>query len=142
MFIVQVLLRISFPHHSFFTARLLTRLPFFCLAYPLFIAFEYSVLAYHIIMVPSFCAFLLGAASIVAARPVVEARTVTSLDQAATAEAQQRDNTATRAFSGVPIKVSDSRTYSSRWSTDTVWRRPRTGSASSSTHCLEIFERT
>lgn len=56
-------------------------------------------------MTPILCALLLGTASIVAARPVIEARTVTSLDQAATAEAQQRDDTATRAFSGVPIKV-------------------------------------
>ncbi|KAJ9606872.1 hypothetical protein H2200_008882 [Cladophialophora chaetospira] len=48
-----------------------------------------------------------NAASIVAAHPLVEARTVSSLDQAATEEAQQRDDTATRAFSGVPIKTSD-----------------------------------
>ncbi|ETI22495.1 hypothetical protein G647_06570 [Cladophialophora carrionii CBS 160.54] len=52
-------------------------------------------------------AFLLGAASLVAARPVVEHRAVTQLDQAATEEAQQRDDTATRAFSSVPIKTSD-----------------------------------
>ncbi|OCT51519.1 putative mg2+ transporter protein [Cladophialophora carrionii] len=52
-------------------------------------------------------AFLLGAASFVAARPLVEHRAVTQLDQAATEEAQQRDDTATRAFSSVPIKTSD-----------------------------------
>jgi hypothetical protein len=34
-------------------------------------------------------------------------RAVTSLDEAATAEAQQRDDTATRAFTGVPIKTAD-----------------------------------
>jgi hypothetical protein len=50
-------------------------------------------------------AFLLGAASLVASRPVIEHRAVTQLDQAATEEAQQRDDTATRAFSSVPIKV-------------------------------------
>ena len=56
-------------------------------------------------MTPVLRAFLLGTASLVAARPAIEARTVTSLDQAAVAEAQPRDDTATRAFSGVPIKV-------------------------------------
>ncbi|EXJ58543.1 hypothetical protein A1O7_05970 [Cladophialophora yegresii CBS 114405] len=50
--------------------------------------------------------FLLGAASLVAARPVVEHRAVTQLDQAATEEAQRRDDTATRPFSSVPIKTS------------------------------------
>ena len=55
--------------------------------------------------------FLLGAASFAAARPLVEKRTVTQLDQAATAEAQQRDDTATRAFSSVPIKVRHTTKY-------------------------------
>ncbi|KIW85852.1 hypothetical protein Z517_01244 [Fonsecaea pedrosoi CBS 271.37] len=49
----------------------------------------------------------LGGASFSAALPVAEKRTVTSLDQASFEEAQQRDDTATRAFSGVPIKTSD-----------------------------------
>ena len=56
-------------------------------------------------MTPLVYAFLLGTASLGAAFPVIENRAVMSLDQAATAEAQQRDATATRAFSGVPIKV-------------------------------------
>ncbi|AEO69629.1 uncharacterized protein THITE_2021944, partial [Thermothielavioides terrestris NRRL 8126] len=39
----------------------------------------------------------------------LQLRTVDSLDEAATAEAQQRDNGATRAFSNVQIKTSDGR---------------------------------
>lgn len=68
-------------------------------------AFAYYILVQHSTMTPVLRAFLLGTASLVAARPAIEARTVTSLDQAAVAEAQPRDDTATRAFSGVPIKV-------------------------------------
>lgn len=63
-------------------------------------------------MVSSIYAFILGTASLVTALPVAEKRTVASLDQAAFAEAQQRDDTATRAFSSIPIKVS----YSMRMS--------------------------
>nr|GAT49394.1 predicted protein [Mycena chlorophos] len=47
---------------------------------------------------------LLGASASIAA-PIMR-RTFTVLDPAATAEAQVRDNTATRAFSAVPIKTS------------------------------------
>jgi hypothetical protein len=49
---------------------------------------------------------LLGAIALssVSARPM-ERRTVTSLNQAAFQEAQQRDDTATRALSSVEIKV-------------------------------------
>lgn len=39
------------------------------------------------------------------AAPLLEARNVTALDQQGFEEAQQRDDTATRAFSSVPIKV-------------------------------------
>ncbi|KAJ7588162.1 hypothetical protein C8J56DRAFT_66401 [Mycena floridula] len=49
---------------------------------------------------------LLGSAALGVAVPLTS-RTVTSLDQAAFAEAQQRDNTATRAFSSTQIKTSD-----------------------------------
>lgn len=58
-------------------------------------------------MIPLLYAFLLGGASFVDAYPLIDPRTVTSLDQAAFAEAQKRDDTATRAFSSVPIKTSD-----------------------------------
>lgn len=50
-----------------------------------------------------FTSLLLGA-GLSAAAPIYR-RTVTSLDQAATAEAQQIDNTATRALTGTAIKV-------------------------------------
>lgn len=56
-------------------------------------------------MVALLYAALLGGASLIAGLPVAEKRTVTALDQAAFEEAQQRDDTATRAFSSVPIKV-------------------------------------
>lgn len=49
---------------------------------------------------------LLAAAAITTALPgTIQQRTVTSLDQAAFDEAHTRDDTATRAFSSVPIKV-------------------------------------
>lgn len=48
-------------------------------------------------------------AAVVAARPRVLPRSVASLDQAAADEAQQRDDTATRAFSNVQITTSDGR---------------------------------
>ncbi|KAL6242851.1 hypothetical protein RBB50_010497 [Rhinocladiella similis] len=57
-------------------------------------------------MVALLYAALLGGASLIAGLPVAEKRTVTALDQAAFEEAQQRDDTATRAFSSVPIKTS------------------------------------
>ncbi|EXJ71743.1 uncharacterized protein A1O5_05552 [Cladophialophora psammophila CBS 110553] len=53
------------------------------------------------------CALFLGSASFSVAHPIVEKRTVTALDQATFEEAQQRDDTATRAFSSIPIKTSD-----------------------------------
>jgi hypothetical protein len=48
---------------------------------------------------------LLGCAALAAAGPVVGPRAVDKLNEEATAEAQQRDNGATRAFSNVQIKV-------------------------------------
>ena len=52
-------------------------------------------------------ATLVGAAAVIFASPFirVEPRTVAALDSAATAQAQQRDNTATRAVSNSQIKV-------------------------------------
>jgi hypothetical protein len=51
--------------------------------------------------------FALMSAGVSIAAPVtINRRTFTNLDAAATAEAQVRDNSATRAFSAVPIKVS------------------------------------
>ena len=47
---------------------------------------------------------MLAFAAVAAAGPILP-RTVASLDEGATAEAQQRDNTATRAFSNTQIKV-------------------------------------
>ncbi|KIV85023.1 hypothetical protein PV11_00761 [Exophiala sideris] len=57
-------------------------------------------------MISPLSAVLLGTATFVAAHPMIEKRNVTALNQAAFEEAQQRDNTATRAFSSVPIKAS------------------------------------
>ncbi|CAF9908012.1 MAG: hypothetical protein GOMPHAMPRED_006047 [Gomphillus americanus] len=53
-------------------------------------------------------ATLIGAAAVIFASPFarIEPRTVASLDPAATAQAQQRDNTATRAVSNAQIKTS------------------------------------
>ena len=56
-------------------------------------------------MIAPLSALLLGAAALTSAAPVVEKRVVTALNQQAFAEAQQRDNTATRALSSVEIKV-------------------------------------
>jgi hypothetical protein len=56
-------------------------------------------------MIALIYAALLGGTSLVTGLPVAEKRTVTALDQAAFEEAQQRDDTATRAFSSVPITV-------------------------------------
>ncbi|KAL2136363.1 hypothetical protein VTI74DRAFT_4195 [Chaetomium olivicolor] len=50
--------------------------------------------------------FLLALAALVGATPL-QSRAVASLNEAATAEAHQRDNGATRAFSNVQIKTSD-----------------------------------
>ncbi|KAL2271941.1 hypothetical protein VTJ83DRAFT_1312 [Remersonia thermophila] len=58
-------------------------------------------------MLPSFVQFL-GWAALATATPL-RVRAVDSLNEAATAEAHQRDNTATRAFSDVQIKTSDGR---------------------------------
>ncbi|KAK7902725.1 hypothetical protein LTR67_002371 [Exophiala xenobiotica] len=58
-------------------------------------------------MIALIYAALLGGTSLVTGLPVAEKRTVTALDQAAFEEAQQRDDTATRAFSSVPITTSD-----------------------------------
>ncbi|OAA61915.1 Ricin B-related lectin [Niveomyces insectorum RCEF 264] len=56
----------------------------------------------------SFCAWAsVAAAGYLDRPPAVLPRTVASLDQAATAEAQQRDDTATRAFSNVRITTAD-----------------------------------
>jgi len=51
---------------------------------------------------------LLAWAAVVVANPFVP-RAVTSLNEEATAEAQRRDDSATRAFSNVQIKTSDGR---------------------------------
>jgi hypothetical protein len=48
----------------------------------------------------------MSAGASIAAPVTINRRTFTNLDAAATAEAQVKDNTATRAFSAVPIKVS------------------------------------
>jgi hypothetical protein len=48
---------------------------------------------------------LLASAALASANPVIHTRAVTSLDQAAFAEAHQRDDTATRASSNINIKV-------------------------------------
>ena len=48
---------------------------------------------------------LLGSAALSFASPLLNVRTVAALNTAAFEEAQQRDDTATRAFSGTQIKV-------------------------------------
>lgn len=48
---------------------------------------------------------ILACAGFASANPLVSVRTVASLDEAAVAEAQQRDDTATRASSNINIKV-------------------------------------
>lgn len=48
--------------------------------------------------------FLVGALALTSASPI-QPRVVASLDQAAFEEAQQRDDTATRAFTATAIKV-------------------------------------
>jgi len=57
-------------------------------------------------MIASLSLFLLAATGSLAASPTIQERAVASLDAAAFAEAQPRDNTATRAFSAVPILTS------------------------------------
>jgi hypothetical protein len=57
-------------------------------------------------MLAKISVLLLGASTLTAALPAgIEVRTVAALNQAAFQEAQQRDATATRAFSSVAIKV-------------------------------------
>lgn len=56
-------------------------------------------------MLAPLSALLFGALTL--ASPVVQVRTVSSLNTAAFEEAQQRDDTATRAFSSTEIKVSN-----------------------------------
>ncbi|RFU35045.1 hypothetical protein B7463_g1308, partial [Scytalidium lignicola] len=58
-------------------------------------------------IVPLTTLLLSAAAGTYAAPFLLEERNVTSLDQQAFEEAQQRDDTATRAFSSVPIKTSN-----------------------------------
>jgi hypothetical protein len=57
------------------------------------------------IMIVSVSALVLATVAGSYAAPLLEARNVTALDQQAFEEAQQRDDTATRAFSSIPIKV-------------------------------------
>ena len=59
---------------------------------------------------------LLTSAALVLAKPI-EVRTVAALNTAAFEEAQQRDDTATRAFSNTAIKASPSHGSSERWLT-------------------------
>lgn len=56
-------------------------------------------------MIPSFFATILLGVHLAAAAPLYPR--LTKLDPAATAEAQKKDTTATRALTGVPIKSSD-----------------------------------
>jgi len=54
-------------------------------------------------MLPPLSAFLF--ASVVFASPILNGRKVDALNEEATKEAHQRDDTATRAFSSIDIKV-------------------------------------
>ena len=56
-------------------------------------------------MIVSVSTLVLSVVAASYAAPFLEARNVTTLNQQAFEEAQQRDATATRAFSSVPIKV-------------------------------------
>lgn len=56
-------------------------------------------------MLASISTLLVAAVALTSAIPVVEQRAVTELNQGAFEEAQQRDDTATREFSSVPITV-------------------------------------
>ncbi|KAI9839108.1 MAG: hypothetical protein M1838_004393 [Thelocarpon superellum] len=58
-------------------------------------------------MLVTISTILLASVAITSARPHFSKRDVTSLNQAAFAEAHPRDNTATRAFSSIPIKTSN-----------------------------------
>jgi hypothetical protein len=80
---------------------------------------------------------ILGAIAFASASPV-EVRTVAALDQAAFAEAQQRDDTATRAFSSTAIKVY----FLPRFQSSKLTDRLLMDNVSSSMNCLEISERT
>lgn len=55
---------------------------------------------------------LLACAGLASANPVISVRAVASLDESAVAEAQQRDDTATRALSNINIKTSDGKCLS------------------------------
>lgn len=92
-------------------------------------------------MIASLPALLLGAA-IASALPVAEKRTVTSLNEAAFEEAQQRDDTATRAFSSIPIKVHSSSHGNWLYQLTGVSSRLPMGSVCSSTSYLGISVRT
>lgn len=59
-------------------------------------------------MIAPLSILLVGAAALASAIPVVEKRVVQALDQESFAEAQKRDDTATRAFSSTAIKVRSS----------------------------------
>jgi len=92
-------------------------------------------------MVLSIWTLLLGTASLVAAHPVAEKRAVTELNQAAFEEAQQRDDTATRVFSSVPIKASSPMEWRYRSSVNgTIRHLP--GSVYSLIRFLGISEQT
>ena len=64
-----------------------------------------NITFFQYIMASRMLTLVLAAASFIDALPVAEKRAVTTLDQVAFEEAQRRDDTATRAFSSVPIKV-------------------------------------
>jgi len=56
-------------------------------------------------MIANTLSSFLAYAALASASPLLRHRTVTALDEASFEEAQQRDDTATRAFSNVQIKV-------------------------------------
>lgn len=56
-------------------------------------------------MIVPFSILLVAASALTSASPAVVRRAVQKLDQAAFAEAQKKDDTATRAFSATAIKV-------------------------------------
>ncbi|GKT54136.1 ricin-type beta-trefoil lectin domain-containing protein [Colletotrichum tofieldiae] len=60
-------------------------------------------------MIPQAATLLAYAALLATASPVIQRRTVTELNEEATKEAHQRDDTATRAFSDIQIKTADGR---------------------------------
>ncbi|TKW51557.1 hypothetical protein CTA1_10309 [Colletotrichum tanaceti] len=60
-------------------------------------------------MIPQAATFLAYATLLATASPVIQRRVVTELNEEATKEAHQRDDTATRAFSDIQIKTADGR---------------------------------